>query len=83
MDPLQAPASPSLHVALASEHIPSPHIPSHNKDSNGKNRAESTASLVLNYSEGQPAISHNWNGAHYALCCGNHLSQRINDLTNE
>jgi len=67
MDPPQAPASPSLRVAPASEHVPLPHIPSHNKDSNGKNRAESTASLVLNYSEGQPAISHNWNGAHHAL----------------
>ena len=67
MDPLQAPASPSLHVAPASEHVPSPYIPSHNKDSNSKNRAESTVPSVLNYSEGQPAISHNWDGAHHAL----------------
>ena len=59
MDPSQAPTSPSLHVAPASEHVPSPHVPSHNKDSNSKNRAEPTMSLVLNYSEGQPAISHN------------------------
>jgi len=61
------PASPSLCVAPASEHIPSPHIPSHNKDSNGKNRAESTVPLVLNYSEGQLAISRNWDGEHHAL----------------
>jgi len=59
MDPSQAPASPSLHVASASEHIPLPHVPSHNKDSNDKNRAESTALLVLNYGEGQPVISRN------------------------
>jgi len=59
MDPPQAPASPSLCVAPASEHVPSSHVPSHNKNSNGKNRAEPTASLVLNYGEGQPAISYN------------------------
>jgi len=59
MDPPQAPASPSLHVAPASEHIPSLHVLSHNKNSNGKNRTESTAPLVLNYGEGQPAISRN------------------------
>ena len=59
MDPPQAPASPSLHVAPVSEHIPSPHVLSHNKNSNGKNRTESTAPLVLNYGEGQPAISRN------------------------
>jgi len=67
MDPPQAPASPSLCVAPASEHVPSPHVPSHNKDSNSKNRAESTTPLVLNYSEEQPAISCNWDGAHHAL----------------
>ena len=67
MDSPQAPALPSLHVAPASEHIPSPHVPSHNKDSNGKNRAESTVPSVLNYSEGQPAISHNWDRAHHVL----------------
>ena len=59
IDPPQSPASPSLHVAPASEHIPLPHVPSHNKDSNDKNRAESTVLLVLNYGEGQQAISHN------------------------
>jgi len=67
MNPPQAPVSPSLRVAPASEHVPLPHVPSHNKDSNGKNRAESTTSLILNYSEGQPAISHNWDGAYHAL----------------
>ena len=59
MDPPQAPASPSLYIAFASEHVILPHVPSHNKGSNGKNRAESTAPLVLNYGEGQPAISCN------------------------
>ena len=67
MDPPQASASPSLCVASASEHVPSPHVPSHDKDSNGKNRAESTVPLVLNYGKGQPAISCNWNGAYHAL----------------
>ena len=67
IDPPQAPASPSLRVAPASEHVPLPHVPSHNKDSNGKNRAEPTTPLVLNYGEEQPAISHNWNRAHHAL----------------
>ena len=67
MDPPQAPASPSLCVAPASEHIPLPHVLSYNKDSNSKNRAEPTAPLVLNYGEGQPATSHNWDGAHHAL----------------
>ncbi|KAL9710067.1 hypothetical protein Ac2012v2_007129 [Leucoagaricus gongylophorus] len=67
MDPLQAPASPLLHVTPASEHVPSPHAPLHNKGPNGKNRAASTAPLVLSYSEGQPAISSNWDGSHHAL----------------
>ena len=52
MDPPQAPASLSLCVALTSEHVPLPHVPSHNKDSNSKNRAEPTTPLVLNYSKG-------------------------------
>jgi len=67
IDPLQAPASPTLCVTPASEHIPSPHVPSHNKGSNGKNRADSTAPSVLSYGKGQPAISGNWDGSHYAL----------------
>ena len=67
MDPPQAPASPSLCVTPASEHVPSPHVPSHNKGSNGKNRADSTAPSVLSYGEGQPAISSNWDGSHHAL----------------
>ena len=67
MDPPQAPASHSLCVAPVSEHVPLPYVPSHNKDSNSKNRAESTAPLVLNYGEGQLAISCNWDRAHHAL----------------
>ena len=67
MDTPQAPISPSLHVTPASEHVPSPHVPSHNKGSNGKNRADSTAPSVLSYGEGQPAISGNWNGSYHAL----------------
>ena len=67
MDPPQAPASSSLCVAPASEHVPLPHVLSHNKDSNDKNRAESTASLVSNYGEGQPAISCDWDRAHHVL----------------
>jgi len=67
MDPPQAPASSSLRVAPAGEHVPLPHVPSHNKDSNGKNRAKPTMPLVLNYSEGLLAISHNWDGAHHVL----------------
>jgi len=67
MDPPQAPASPSLHVTPASEHIPSPHVPLHNKGPNGKDRAASTAPSVLSYGEGQPAISSNWDGSHHAL----------------
>ena len=67
IDSSQAPALPFLHVASASEHIPLSYVPSHNKDSNSKNRAESTTPLVLNYSKGQPAISCNWDGAHHVL----------------
>ena len=67
MDLPQASALPSLHVAPASEYILSSYVPSHNKNSNGKNRVESTVPLILNYSEGQLAISRNWNGAHHAL----------------
>ena len=67
MDPPQASASPSLYVTPASEHVPLSHVPSHNKGSNGKNRAESTAPLVLSYGEGQPAISSIWDGEHHVL----------------
>ena len=67
MDSSQALASPMPHVTPASEHVPLPHVPSHNKSSNGKNRADSTVPLVLSYGEGQPAISGNWNGSHHAL----------------
>jgi len=67
MDLPQASTLSSLRVAPASEYIPSPYVPSHNKNSNGKNRVESTVPLVLNYSEGQLAISRNWDGAHHVL----------------
>ena len=67
MNPPQAPASPSLCVTPASEHVPSPHVPSHNKGPNGKNRAESTVPLVLSYGEGQPVISSIWDGEHHVL----------------
>jgi len=67
MDSPQALASPSLHVTSASEHVPSPHVPLHNKGPNDKDRAASTVSSVLSYGEGQPAISSNWDGSHHAL----------------
>jgi len=60
MDTPQASASSSLHVL-------SSHVPLYNMDSNGKNRAESTASFILNYSEGQLLITSSWDGAHQAL----------------
>ena len=67
IDPPQTPTSSSPHVASTSEHIPSPHVPLHNKGPNSKNRAESTASSVLNYSKRQPAIAGSWNGAYHIL----------------
>ena len=67
MDPPQAPASSTPRVTPASEYIPSPHVPSKNKGSNGKNRAASTAPSVLDYGEEQLAISSNWDGSHHAL----------------
>ena len=57
IDTPQAPTSPSLCVSPASKHISSPHVPLHNMGSNGKNRAESAAPFVLDYSEGQPSIT--------------------------
>ena len=57
IDPPQAPASPFSCVAPASEHIPSPHVPLHNKGSNGKNRAVSTTPSILDYGEEQLAIT--------------------------
>ena len=60
MDIPDAPASPSLHVPPASEHMSLlyvlSHVPLHNTGSNGKNRTESTAS-ILDYSEDQLAIA--------------------------
>ena len=57
MDSSQAPASSFPCVAPASEHIPSPHVPLHNKGSNGKNRAVSTVPSILDYGEEQLAIT--------------------------
>jgi len=66
-DSPQAPASLPLHVPPASEHVPSPHVPLHNMGSNGKNRAVPAAPSVLDYSEGQPAVTSAWDGAHHVL----------------
>ena len=67
MDPPHTPAPPMQRVTPASEHVPSPHVPSQNKGSNGKNRAASTAPSVLDYGEEQPTISSNWDGSFHAL----------------
>ena len=67
MDPPQAPTSSMPHVTPASEHVPSSHVSSQNKSSNGKNRAASTAPSVLDYGEEQLAISSNWDGSHHVL----------------
>ena len=57
MDTLQAPASPLLCIPPASEHVSLPHIPLHNMGSNGKNRTESAASSILDYSKDQLSIT--------------------------
>ena len=67
MDIPEAPVSPSLCVSPASEHVSLPHDPLHNTGSNSKNRAKSTASSLLNYSEGQLAITSSQDGAHQAV----------------
>ena len=67
MNSPQVSASSLLHITSASEHIPLPYVLSHNKSSNSKSKTESTAPSVLSYSEEQPAISYNWDGAHHAL----------------
>jgi len=67
MDTPQAPTSPLPHIPPASEHVPSPYAPLHNMGSNGKNRAESAAPSVLDYGEGQLAVTSAWDGAHHAL----------------
>ena len=67
MNNSQAPASPSLYVPPASEHILLSHVPLHNMGSNGKNRAESTAPFVLDYDEGQLSIASSWDEAHQVL----------------
>ena len=50
-------ALPSLRVPLASEHMSSPHVLLHNMGSNSKNRVESAAFSLLDYSESQLAIT--------------------------
>ena len=65
MDIPEAPASPSLCVPPASEHVSSSHVPLYNMGSNGRNKAE--APSLLDYSEGQLAITSSWDGAHQAL----------------
>jgi len=67
MDTPQAPASPLLCIPPASEHVSLPHVPLHNMGSNGKNRAESAASSILDYSKGQLLIASSWDGAHQTL----------------
>jgi len=67
MDPPQTPILSSPCFAPASEHVPLPHVPLHNKGSNSKNRTESTALSVLNYGERQLAIKRSWNRAHHTL----------------
>ena len=65
-----APVLLSLHVLPTSEYMLSPHVLSHvllhNTGSNGKNRAESTTS-VLDYSKDQPAIANSWDRVHQVL----------------
>ena len=63
----QAPVSPSQHVPPVSEHVLLPHVPLYNKSPNGKNRVASAAPSILDYSEGQPAISDSWDGTHHVL----------------
>jgi len=53
----EAPTSFSLCVPPASEHVSLPHDPLHNTGSNDKNRAKSAASSLLDYGEGQLAIT--------------------------
>ena len=67
MDIPEASVSFSPYVPPASEHVSLPHVPLHNTDSNGKNRAESIAPSLLDYGKGQPAIASSWDGAHQAL----------------
>ena len=61
--------SPAPHVSPAGEHVSSPHVPSHNKDSIKKRRVESnnSGSFVLNYGNNQLTIASSWDGAPYAL----------------
>ena len=63
----KAPVSSSLHVPPASKHVSSSQVSLHNIGSNGKNRAESAALSVLDYSEGQLVTSNSWDGAYHVL----------------
>ena len=67
MDIPEAPVSPSLHVPSTSEHVSSSQVPLHNMGSNSKNRAESAAPSVLDYSEGQLVTPSSWDGAYHVL----------------
>ena len=67
MDIPEAPVSPSLHVPSTSEHVSSSQGPLHNMGSNSKNRAESAAPSVLDYSEGQLVTPSSWDGAYHVL----------------
>lgn len=62
--------SSSLYVSSASECMSMSYISSHvslyNMDSNGKNRTESSAS-VLDYGKGQLAIANSWDRVHQVL----------------
>ena len=64
MDIPEAPTSPSPCIPLASEYMSLPHVPLHNTYSNGKNRAESATSSLLDYGEGQLVITSSWNRTH-------------------
>ena len=48
----EAPISLSLYVSPTSEHVLLPYNPLHNTGSNGKNRAKSATSSLLDYGEG-------------------------------
>ena len=67
MNTPQASASPLLCIPPASGHVSLPHVPLHNIGSNSKNRTESAASSVLDYSKGQLSIASSWDGVHQAL----------------
>jgi len=65
----EAQSSPTQCASPAGEHVSSPQVPSSNRDSMKRSRAESNNSgpSVLNYSNNQPSITSSWDGAHHAL----------------